>query len=991
MASLCSMRAAHMFLQLLAMLSAPFRVGSGPMPRSAASSARRRSARCRHTKHTALWLSAILCLTCSPVIDGQEITSASMADTTAQLLVTPASTATADNLAKMIHPPSNQFRLKPKPVLVSNGRLRVDHDRSQAVYAITVATPCGVLLIVFYMQPGQGRGGQGTNVGYRTPPSWGPEMEARYPFRHWSRDVLVWTILTDMDPARKAAAVILQLRGGAEELARGLPPQAIVAGGLINGVQADPMTFLMHSLSERYAQLGEETRLSAIAELMTFQRNGHERIDDLITRFDIIRQRANDQGQMALSVQGLTWILLRACQVNDTQLTQLLAPMQGLFPGTEAEYSQLRIILRRMGHIIERSPGNIAQQLHGRNHNQQQSQAFFVGGGVAEAADPWSSAFNASPAYPAYPSAHAQYGSHPSAHDQYSQQSAYPAVPFDLQSDNGTDSDTVSSLGDTAYLVDMPQGLDPSGIAEHLFWAYQQAKGAWRQHMGKPVRAVRRFVKRKGKGVLSSIFMVSTANGELDADSVIPIPASTAGWHSSTASNQSVRAAQAFDPAALSVPDPSAQVLAMPQHSMQRHGLPPPEVPAWSNLPAFAMNVHGGSMQAPGDVLPNFPGAAGGPSTRKGKGKGRRDRTIVDYDGDDQTCALCLEDFSDGEAVLRLVCRHCFHIECWNHMLSTYEEEDMECPNCRGSARVTARFRFLALDVTSYERTPVHRAAAVHHNMTTGSTPAHSHMPSRDPSPASSGYDTPSSTVLPWWPASATDVTSVLHSATRLADGRMSIIVDPGAWTNLAGARFARMQAQRAVAAGHTPSQSPMTRPLQIQGVGNGVQSAKWQTELPIAVPNADGTATLHRFEAPTVEGSGEDLPALLGLRSIRSKQGVLETAEGKERLSFPGPGGYSIEWSPGTLHFDLEVAPSGHYVIPCDSFDLLSNTAAGGSGGLPPASVILHARHSAPAPSTLEVHHASASSSVIQPSAPVAHQGSAVPLASRNQSAGSS
>ncbi|CAE8605145.1 unnamed protein product [Polarella glacialis] len=979
-------------LSLASLLPAPFRVGSGPLLRSTASAARRRSARCRHTKHTALWLVAILCLSCSPVTDGQEIPSAYTADATAQLPVPPSSRTT---------------RLKPKPVLVSTDSppMKPPAIWDRAAYACTVVGPFGVLLIVIFMQPGQGRNGAGTNVGYRTPPSWGPELEARYPFRHWSRDVLVWTILTDMDAARKAAAVILQLRGGAEELARGLPPQAIVAGGLINGVQADPMTFLMHSLSERYAQLGEETRLAAITELMTFQRNGHERIDDLITRFDIIRQRANDQGQMALSVQGLTWILLRACQVNDTQLMQLLAPMQGLFPGTEAEYSQLRTVLRRMGHIIERTPGNIAQQLHGRN-NSQQTQAFFID----DSSDPWASTF------------------------------------ADQQSYNGTDSDTASSLGETSYVADLPQGLDPAGVAEHLFWAYQQAKGAWRQYMGKPVRAVRRFVNRKGKGKgkgkgkdnNAGAFLASMSDDELvyvfpglskgkgkgkgkgkrssgkgkgrtgnpigpDGNTMrcrtcnstehFQRECPTATPQNMPPPSRAFLAAEAPDSFASVGPlagvlssifmvntEDAEPVPALPQPPVQRPSLPPPEVPAWSNLPAFSMNVHGGSMHAPGDVLPNFPGAAGGPNTRKGKGKGRRDRTIVDYDGADQTCTLCLEDFSDGEAVLRLVCRHCFHIDCWNHMLSTYDEEDMECPNCRGSARVITRFRFLAPDVVSYERTPVRQASASHHNMTTGSTPRHSQLPSRDSSPASSGYVSTSSTVLPWWPASATDVTSVLHSATRLADGRMSIVVDPGAWTNLAGARFSRMQAQRAVAAGHTPSQSPMTRPLQIQGVGNGVQSAKWQTELPIAVPNTDGTATLHRFETPTVEGSGEDLPALLGLRSIRSKQGVLETAEGKERLSFPGPGGYSIEWSPGTLHFDLEVAPSGHYVIPCDSFDLLPNTAAGGSGGLPPASVVLHSHHSAPAPSTFDVHDPSASSSASLPLAPVTHQAAGSP-----------
>ena len=76
------------------------------------------------------------------------------------------------------------------------------------------------------------------------------------------------------------------------------PPQILIQGGLINGMQAPPMTFLMHSLSERYSQLGEETRLSAITDLMNFSRNGQERIDALITRFDIIRQRANQEGNM---------------------------------------------------------------------------------------------------------------------------------------------------------------------------------------------------------------------------------------------------------------------------------------------------------------------------------------------------------------------------------------------------------------------------------------------------------------------------------------------------------------------------------------------------------------------------------------------------------------------------------------------------------------------------------------------------------------------
>ena len=67
--------------------------------------------------------------------------------------------------------------------------------------------------------------------------------------------------------------------------------------------------------------------------------------------------------------------------------------------------------------------------------------------------------------------------------------------------DSGTDTDTMSSVGETWYdYDDIPDGLDDNAKAEELFWAYQKAKGRYRKFMRKPVRRVRRFMKRKGKG-----------------------------------------------------------------------------------------------------------------------------------------------------------------------------------------------------------------------------------------------------------------------------------------------------------------------------------------------------------------------------------------------------------------------------------------------------------------------------------------------------------
>ena len=158
-----------------------------------------------------------------------------------------------------------------------------------------------------------------------------------------------------------------------------------------------------------------------------------------------------------------------------------------------------------------------------------------------------------------------------------------------------------------------------------------------------------------------------------------------------------------------------------------------------------------------------------------------------------------------------------------------------------------------------------------------------------------------------------------------------SIIVDPGAWTNLVGGRWARALAHRAEQYHQKCKQELMRKPLEVQGVGRGTQSAKWMAKMPIAVLNKDGVAMPQIFEVPTLEGEdGADIPALLGLKSLRGKNAVMEMEPGKECLTFPGPGGYTIEWSPGTVQIPLEVAPSGHYVIPCDAYGKLPQKSGG-------------------------------------------------------------
>ena len=181
--------------------------------------------------------------------------------------------------------------------------------------------------------------------------------------------------------------------------------------------------------------------------------------------------------------------------------------------------------------------------------------------------------------------------------------------------------------------------------------------------------------------------------------------------------------------------------------------------------------------------------------------------------------------------------------------------------------------------------------------------------------------------VLPWWPEHLSD-SLAFHSMTQLPDGRLSIIVDPGAWTNLMGVNLARKLVERALAAGFKPTQSPMT-PLNVSGVGEGSQVCKYKLETVIAVPHDDHESQRHKISTPIVEGSGANLPGLLGLRSLETDRAVLDT--GNRTLIFPGPGDIKFELPPGSITIPLEKAPSGHLVMVIDDFEKLTARQTGG------------------------------------------------------------
>ena len=976
----------------------------------------------------------------------------------------------------------------------------------------------------------------------------------------------------------------MRLTGPAQDHVRAMPPASLINGGMINGVQTDPLTYLIHSLCERFGQLGEEQQLSAMTELMTFTRYPVERIDALLARYDQVRQRARDTGGLMLNVEGMAWVLLRAVGVNDQQLLTLLQPTQGRFPRTTAELDALQVLLRRMGHVIEHAPGNLAAAL-GRGGP---PRTHFL------AETSWEQTTEAEQAQ-----VYTGWGSY----GDWTQGGGYQQLPSEPaylgggadEADSGTDSDTASSLGENNYdlnTADIPAEMrgNESAIAQSLFWAYERAKKAWRSFMQKPTRRVRRYLKKKGytkgkgktggkragqylanlsdeetsgvfagfrkgkgkgnrgrgKGAKGSpseseayVANRSTGKGkgrernpigpdgqvmkchgcnsenhlwkdctqrpagqaqpvhytsplagivpaanrtealvlmaQVEVESDITISSSwdrlsvpTAGGANPQPSPFTTRPIPQFPfpaayrvdadlphpadgdivmtPAGLALADPLQHedpwLAAGPQQQepAQPHihrdawrwfqplrsigrGItaalplgprvePPPgfEAERPSSLPStiqasepepgtFTPDPEGPPIneeaqeqfqeQVPmrnyqeataaqpnytlwpgmqvmqqGFNIPDQPNAVLHPSdyttnmtseqrtvletlhqtsiryhlpsnlptstsqtssnindahgmmyqefhhaqldglqiawsereTRryraKGKGKSRAPSEIgveIEYDGMNTSCSICMDEFVRGEPVVRLRCHHVFHANCWTEQLVA--EERPACPNCRGSGTVIARFRFIMPDP--------------------GTPPT--------PPPASDTpreYGTPESgqAAYPWW---------IGLAATELKEG-LSILVDPGAYTNLCGEQWARRAASLAVERGFTPSEQRMRKPLSVHGVGNGSNQAAWQLNLPITLTDTQETTALHNFQAPIVSGGGAELPALLGLGSLQAKNAILDMSAAAPRLIFPGNSPVEIRAGPGSTILPLRAAPSGHLCIQVGNYQQL-------------------------------------------------------------------
>ena len=126
--------------------------------------------------------------------------------------------------------------------------------------------------------------------------------------------------------------------------------------------------------------------------------------------------------------------------------------------------------------------------------------------------------------------------------------------------------------------------------------------------------------------------------------------------------------------------------------------------------------------------------------------------------------------------------------------------------------------------------------------------------------------------LFPWRPSTVEGLSH--HASTQLDDGRLSMIVDPGAWANMLGSSTAWKLRVQAMPCGYEPNQLDMAMMI-LNGGGKSPQGTDYRLVCPIAVPLSEGT-DVHQLTAPVVDGDGAKLLGLLGFRSLEHGESFL-------------------------------------------------------------------------------------------------------------------
>eukprot|EP00971_Amphidinium_carterae_P086660 1714998-Amphidinium_carterae.1 len=154
-----------------------------------------------------------------------------------------------------------------------------------------------------------------------------------------------------------------------------------------------------------------------------------------------------------------------------------------------------------------------------------------------------------------------------------------------------------------------------------------------------------------------------------------------------------------------------------------------------------------------------------------------------------------------------------------------------------------------------------------------------------------------------------TESTSAYLSMEPRLGRREALLVDTGAVNNLVGTDWISRAKNAAI--------NSTGKGALLHGVGGAGTNIAGRAEVPLRLHSADGTAEDIKFN--TTIGEQNDIPALLGLVSLRRLGAVIDC--GRNMLYVPKSTAKPVIQG-NVKEYILEVAPTGHYMLPVSSID---------------------------------------------------------------------
>ena len=739
----------------------------------------------------------------------------------------------------------------------------------------------------FGNQFGAGPGGLGS---LKVPPSWCAERSQEYTFRAWLADVVLWAGATDLEAERHGPAVAMQVHGSAREIIREIPAQ-LLRNGRVNqqGQVETGLMVLMRTLADRYSPLEVESSTRSIAELINFKRLGGETIDGYLTRFDVLRNRAEHRGNLHMAAPGLAWMLLNGLRASPEVWDRALLPFNGDLPQDNGQLAVLIERLRRQGHLHEQH--GIAQI--GRDTAMRQ-------GGLGSNATYFFPTFGAGEGY-----ANNNYNNSTGREDGYFPTGDAGDWTMDGSGGNGAcpacghycigddSSATSSDDGQEAFFGDAGLGanLDPNELGNILHNDYHMAKRRWRRFQNKIPRRKRRFGKGQGKSTTFASFL--------------PSRAFAGGKGKSSGKGRR-------NPA-----DANGRVLRCHSCGSEEHLI--------KHCPNRSAHLATSSTSATAPSA-NFPTMMTG-ATGCGNPLTVTSWHTRSSDLDDLVQMLPKRSRQDaggtgvGTGVVRLLPgatdpKH--PPPTWSPSLPTTSQTSSRAP--------TSPTRNDGCDMAAESAPP--RATSVHsmqdHYSDVDSsvsqdvrrTTVEDNMRGLSQLLQGRGRGSGSGFHFPWWHSDC-PVEMVYHTKTRLRNGKAALLVDPGAHGNLVGSQTMAQLVAQAASFGHSSQRRRLTKQMSVEGVGKHAQVAQHEQEVAIGFKDERGNLHAGKFSAPVIEDSA--LPPLWGRQSLAAQRALLDL--GNNRLVLPGPGGVDLRLSPGSMSLPLTLSESGHLLLEVHHF----------------------------------------------------------------------